>query len=58
MVKELNILNQEISNSMSIKITNTPKEIPKFKEGIRRAPKRESKLSKSDIKLALKNALR
>ena len=58
MVKELNILNQEIQNSMSIKITNIPKEIPKFIEGIRRAPKRESKLSESDIKLALKNALR
>ena len=58
MVKELNILNQEIENSMSIKITNIPKEIPKFIEGIRRAPKRESKLSESDIKLALKNALR
>ena len=58
MVKELNILNQEIENSMSIKITNIPKEVPKFIEGIRRAPKRESKLSQSDIKLALKNALR
>lgn len=58
MVKELSILNQEIENSMSIKITNIPKEIPQFKEGIRRAPKRESKLSKSDIALALKNALR
>lgn len=58
MVKELNILNQEIENSMSIKITNIPKEIPRFIEGIRRAPKRESKLSESDIKLALKNALR
>ena len=58
MVKELSILNEAIENSMSIKITKIPKEIPKFKEGIRRAPKRESKLSKSDIKLALKNALR
>lgn len=58
MVRELNFLNEEIENCMSIKITNIPKEIPKFKEGIRRAPKRESKLSKSDIKLALKNALR
>ncbi len=58
MVKELNILNQEIENSMSIKITNIPKEVPNFIEGIRRAPKRESKLSQSDIKLALKNALR
>lgn len=58
MVKELSILNEEIENCMSIKITNIPKEIPKFKEGIRRAPKRESKLSKSDVKLALKNALR
>lgn len=58
MVKELNFLNKDISESMTIKITEIPYQIPAFKEGIRRAPKRESKLSASDIKLALKNALR
>lgn len=56
--KSLAYLNKEIEESMSIKITNIPKETPKFIEGIRRAPKREAKLSDSDIKLALKNALR
>lgn len=32
--------------------------MPKFQEGIRRAPKREMTLSQQDIELALKNALR
>ncbi|MGL6107673.1 urocanate hydratase [Romboutsia sp.] len=43
---------------MSIKITHIPEKVPQFIEGIRRAPKREAKLSDADIKLALKNALR
>ncbi|MGL6108390.1 urocanate hydratase [Romboutsia sp.] len=43
---------------MSIKINYVPQQIPQFIEGIRRAPKREAKLSEADIKLALKNALR
>ncbi|MGL4911340.1 MAG: urocanate hydratase [Romboutsia sp.] len=43
---------------MSIKINHIPSDVPKFLEGIRRAPKREAKLSQDDIKLALKNALR
>lgn len=58
MEKVLNNLNREIEDAMSIKINNIPKEIPSFIEGIRRAPKREAKLSQNDIKLALKNALR
>ncbi|MCR8746465.1 urocanate hydratase [Romboutsia lituseburensis] len=58
MEKVLNNLNREIQDAMSIKINNIPKEIPSFIEGIRRAPKREAKLSQSDIKLALRNALR
>ncbi|WP_270941446.1 urocanate hydratase [Romboutsia lituseburensis] len=58
MEKVLNNLNREIEDAMSIKINNIPKEIPSFIEGIRRAPKREAKLSQSDIKLALRNALR
>ena len=32
--------------------------MPKFQDGIRRAPKREMTLSQQDIELALKNALR
>ncbi len=52
--------NSEISKSMKIKLEfpDGLPEYPKFEEGIRRAPKRESKLSEADIKLALKNALR
>lgn len=58
MEKVLNNLNKEIEDAMSIKINNIPKEIPSFIQGIRRAPKREAKLSQNDIKLALRNALR
>ncbi|RDY23387.1 urocanate hydratase [Romboutsia maritimum] len=56
--KVLNSVNEKIQESMSIKLDYIPDKIPEFIEGIRRAPKREAKLSKSDIKLALKNALR
>ncbi|MGX4600969.1 urocanate hydratase [Faecalimicrobium sp. JNUCC 81] len=58
MEKTLNILNEDIKDSMSIKLNYVPQETPHFIEGIRRAPKREAKLYDSDIKLALKNALR
>ncbi|CEN75779.1 urocanate hydratase [[Clostridium] sordellii] len=56
--KSVNFTNEDIKNSMTIKLDTIPNKIPKFLEGIRRAPKRESKLSQSDIKLALNNALR
>ncbi|MGL5315091.1 MAG: urocanate hydratase, partial [Peptostreptococcaceae bacterium] len=56
--KSLGYLNKEIGEAMSVKLTHIPKKTPKFIDGIRRAPKREAKLSDSDIKLALKNALR
>ena len=52
------ISNEEIENSMKIKLEFIPDEIPKFESNIRRAPRRDSKLSNSDIKLALKNSLR
>lgn len=39
-------------------LTEVPELKPSFIEGIRRAPKREAKLSQSDIELALRNALR
>lgn len=39
-------------------LTEVPELKPEFIEGIRRAPKREAKLSQSDIELALRNALR
>ncbi|MEG0844232.1 MAG: urocanate hydratase [Romboutsia sp.] len=51
-------LNEDIENAMSIKIDIIPEKTPEFIEDIRRAPKREAKLSHSDIRLALKNALR
>lgn len=56
--KVMNITNESIEDAMTIKLDYIPNEIPKFIDGIRRAPKREAKLSESDVKLALKNALR
>lgn len=52
------INNFDISNSMTIKLDDTLPEYPVFKEGVRRAPKRELTLNEREIKLALKNALR
>ena len=50
--------NKDIEKAMKIKLDFKIPEYPKFQEGIRRAPKRESELSEADIELALKNALR
>ncbi len=53
--------NSKISNAMTIKLNDIFEELPKmpdFKEGIRRAPKREFTLNKGETELALKNALR
>ncbi len=53
--------NQEITDAMNVKLEDIFPELPEkkpFRENIRRAPKREMKLSKADIKLALNNALR
>jgi len=50
--------NIDISNAMTIKLDNVLPEIPKFIEGIRRAPDRGFKLSKEQTETALKNALR
>ena len=50
--------NFDISEAMTIKLD---KELPpkaKFEKGIRRAPKRQLTLSKSETEIALKNALR
>lgn len=52
------ISNSKISDAMTIKLDNKLPEYPIFKEGIRRAPKRELNLTDREIKLALKNALR
>ncbi|MGL5711661.1 MAG: urocanate hydratase [Paraclostridium sp.] len=56
--KDLNVNNEKIKDAMIIKLDYIPGKTPQFIEGIRRAPKREAKLSESDVKLALKNALR
>lgn len=45
MEKTLSFANEQISNAMTIKLTDIPKEIPAFEKGIRRAPRREAKLS-------------
>lgn len=50
--------NLEIGNAMTIKLDAVLPEYPVFKEGIRRAPKRELTLNEREIKLAVKNALR
>ncbi len=55
------IANDEISRSMTVKLEDLFQELPSpqpFVAGIRRAPKRDFKLSRTDTELALKNALR
>jgi len=54
----MNINNQNIMESMEIKIDSVPSKTPDFVPGIRRAPKRELTLNDADIELALMNALR
>ena len=50
--------NFEIGKAMTIKLDAVLPEYPTFKEGVRRAPKRELTLNKREIQLAVKNALR
>ncbi|MGI6393766.1 MAG: urocanate hydratase [bacterium] len=50
--------NFDISKAMTVKLDAILPEYPEFKEGVRRAPKRELKLNESEIELALRNALR
>lgn len=50
--------NFDISNAMTIKLEDELPLMPKFVEGVRRAPKRPLNLSRSEIELALFNALR
>ncbi|WP_069649808.1 urocanate hydratase [Caloranaerobacter ferrireducens] len=55
------ISNIDISKAMTIKLEDMFDELPempKFVEGIRRAPKREFTLTQKETELALKNALR
>ena len=50
--------NAEISKAMTIKLSNELPEKQAFIEGIRRAPDRGLNLTKNEIRIALKNALR
>lgn len=50
--------NLYISKSMTVKLDDELPEMPKFVEGIRRAPNRGFNLSRSQTEIALKNALR
>lgn len=52
------ISNFDISQAMTVKLDAVLPEYPSFKEGIRRAPKREFTLTKNQTKTALMNALR
>lgn len=50
--------NTEVSKAMEIKMDNFLPEYPEFERHVRRAPRRELTLTKIEIELALKNALR
>lgn len=52
------IKNKDISNAMTIKLPNILPEMPKFQDGIRRAPDRGFNLTNPQAEIALKNALR
>ncbi|AKL96700.1 urocanate hydratase HutU [Clostridium aceticum] len=52
------ISNTNIFHAMTIKLDNVLPEYPEFVEGIRRAPDRGFKLTKTQTEIALKNALR
>ncbi|HZJ82971.1 MAG TPA: urocanate hydratase, partial [Clostridia bacterium] len=50
--------NEVIGNAMEIKLDNHLPEYPEFVRHVRRAPRRELTLTESEMKTALKNALR
>lgn len=52
------IKNLDVFKAMTVKLDNQLPPMPKFVEGIRRAPKREFTLTKRETGIALKNALR
>jgi urocanate hydratase len=47
-----------VDEAMTVKLDYDLPEYPKFVEGIRRAPRREARLTEADKELAIKNALR
>ncbi len=50
--------NYDVAKAMQIKLDDQLPPYPRFAEGIRRAPRRETKLSAKDVELAIRNALR
>lgn len=52
------LTNESVGQAMMIKLDEELPSYPEFKEGIRRAPRREAVLSPEDRLLAVKNALR
>jgi len=56
--EDIMIPNIDIAEAMTIKLDDVLPEMPKFQEGIRRAPDRGFRLSQSQTEIALKNALR
>lgn len=50
--------NLDVQSAMQFRLSSELPEYPKFEAGIRRAPRRETKLSESEVALAIKNALR
>ena len=52
------LTNNEISNAMPIRLDGPLPDMPEFRPGIRRAPDRGFRLSRSQTETALKNALR
>jgi len=52
------IPNIDIAEAMTIKLDDVLPDMPKFQEGIRRAPDRGFRLTQSQTEVALKNALR
>ncbi|MBV7274624.1 urocanate hydratase [Clostridium sp. PL3] len=50
--------NIDIKNAMTVKLDDVLPEMPKFQEGIRRAPDRGFHLTQAQTEIALKNALR
>ena len=48
----------DVDNAMTVKLDYELPKVPAFREGIRRAPRREAHLSEADKALAIRNALR
>ena len=48
----------DVDNAMTVKLDYELPKVPAFREGIRRAPRREAHLSEADKALASRNALR